>query len=58
MIKNIYVFRIADNKTSFIYNNDRNEENKESNKKNRKALSLNAHNCIHSNYRLIACFLG
>ena len=44
--------------TSFIYNDHRSEENKESNKKNRKALSLNAHNCIHSNHCLIACFLG
>jgi hypothetical protein len=35
-----------------------NEENNESNKRNRDSLSLDAHNFIHNNHRLIACFLG
>ena len=43
-------------KTSFIYNDDRSEETKALNKINRDRLSLNAHNCIHSNHRLILCF--
>jgi hypothetical protein len=43
-------------KTGILYGN--NEERKESNKRNRDSLSLDAHNCIHNNHRLISCFLG
>jgi hypothetical protein len=44
-------------KTSFIYNSDRNEEIKESNKRKRDAFPFDVHNCIY-NHRLISCFLG
>jgi hypothetical protein len=43
-------------KTGFLYGS--NEENKEYNKRNRDSLSLDAHNCIHNNHRLISCFLS
>jgi ankyrin repeat protein len=43
-------------KTGFLYGSK--EENKDSNKRNRDSLSLDAHNCIHNNNRLISCFLG
>jgi ankyrin repeat protein len=43
-------------KTGFLYGS--NEKRKESNKTNRDALSLDVHNCIHNNHRLITCFLG
>jgi hypothetical protein len=42
--------------TGFLYGS--NEKRKESNKRNRDALSLDVHNCIHNNHRLISCFLG
>jgi hypothetical protein len=43
--------------TSFIYNDYRNEETKALNKINRDKLSLDAHNCIYYNHRLISSFL-
>jgi hypothetical protein len=43
-------------KTGFLYGS--NEERKESNKRNRDSLSLDAHNCIYNNHRLISYFLG
>jgi hypothetical protein len=43
-------------KTGFLYGS--NEKRKESNKRNRGSLSLDAHNCIHNNHRLISYFLG
>jgi hypothetical protein len=42
-------------KKDFLYGS--NEENKESNKANRDKLSLDAHNCIYYNHRLISSFL-
>jgi hypothetical protein len=43
-------------KTGFLYGS--NEKRKESNKRNRDALSLDVHNCINNNHRLITCYLG
>jgi hypothetical protein len=42
-------------KTDFLYGSS--EIRKESNKRNRDSLSLDAHNCIHNNHRLISSFL-
>jgi hypothetical protein len=50
-----YFIKFLD-KTSFIYNDDRNEETKALNKINRDKLSLDAHNCIYYNHRLISSF--